>query len=266
MELYDLHGARALRWAAQQVGPGNEAEEVVHDVFFALWQGHGPSAGCVGAWLRRQVGRHARRMRRLCPEIADQWPEPTAGGGRPDPCTGLVPPAWLREGLAHACGEVGRFHRHAAQLRRLLGRDGASLEALLFALDDPARWQAGHTQRVYTLRPEADGALVFFRVAPGQPLHAPVPQPGARALLLQGLCRGSDGRTYAAGSTLCLASAGAATPPYLVLPDLEALGAHYVEAFFTPQVAPPPEATQLAGGAPPSGHRVEAGPVCPGSL
>ena len=87
--LYDRHVGSLLALAQQMVGPGNEAEEVVQELFLTVWRDAGhyrPKNGTVRAWLVHQTRLQALAMLQEVPEIVAQLhphrfaPQPGAAG------------------------------------------------------------------------------------------------------------------------------------------------------------------------------------------
>lgn len=73
--LYDRYVGILLALAQHIVGPGNEAEDVVHDVFVNVWRHaaqYRPRDGTVRAWLVLQTRRTALDLIVEAPEILDQ--------------------------------------------------------------------------------------------------------------------------------------------------------------------------------------------------
>jgi RNA polymerase sigma-70 factor (ECF subfamily) len=73
--LYDRYVGILLALAQHIVGPGNEAEDVIHDVFINVWRHaaqYRPRDGTVRAWLVLQTRRTALELIVEAPEILDQ--------------------------------------------------------------------------------------------------------------------------------------------------------------------------------------------------
>jgi hypothetical protein len=210
-----------LGLAESLVGPGNEAEEVVHDVFVEVWRAadaYRAKPGTVRAWLIERIRVRARLMWQEAPEIADQFRPSAAaqrpGGGWPDACA----PVLLRESIRHALGEISRFSVHADALGCLLEADRQQVESLLFALDTRGRWDpCQRTQmQIWPLLGHGDACLV--RLAQGS-LCCPQRLGITRLFVLQGRCEDGRGRIYGPGRSLQVGSAACA-----VLPGVELIG------------------------------------------
>ncbi len=95
LALYDRHIPVLLALAQHIVGVGDDAEEVVQEVFLQIWRQaaiYRPQDGTVRAWLILRIRRQALDLLLDAPEILDQIrparfalppPEPLGGGSLP---------------------------------------------------------------------------------------------------------------------------------------------------------------------------------------
>ena len=150
-----------------------------------------------------------------------------------------VPP-WIREGVAHALGELHRFADLTALLSHHLCLEGPLLSADLFRLDNPAAWDrtnlpqvdrlSGGSPGVVWLRTQAGHCLGWpkataSKLPPSNPLASLTPplkiQLGQTApveiLVIQGSCRTVRGEIFTSGD---LVELGASPLRALTGPDV----------------------------------------------
>lgn len=158
--LYDRHARAMLALAQRIVGPGAEAEDVIHDVFLEAWRHSAdfdPERGTVKSWLMlrtrsrsldvQKSARVARQARSLddgwLDDLADQSAQGAAEPDRMRVRKVLVAlPAEQREVLLLGYFEGLSSSEIAARLEVPIGtvksRVAAALTALRRALADPA--------------------------------------------------------------------------------------------------------------------------------